>query len=129
MALPFICLSADKILEDEKEQGILIFDQHKDLLDIENSLKTLRLDIGTTLNTERLIEKGFFVDSSKSYPIQLIDFILYYIRNYEEHKIGRKVSPIHQQVFPAIEKIAQSLDTHSKGWDILDWVKEYTEKK
>ena len=89
----------------------------------------MKLDIGSTLNTERLIEKGFFVDSSKNYPIQLIDFVLYYIRKYEEHKIGRKVSLIHQQVFPTIEKITKSLDAHNKGWDILDWVKENTEKK
>lgn len=125
MALPFICLTADEILKDKEQQGILIFDQHKESINIENSLKTLRLDLGSTLKTKRLIEKGFFVDSSKSYPIQLIDFILYYIRKYEEFKIGKKVSSIHQQVFPMVEKITESLDRHKYGRDILDWIKSY----
>ena len=102
----------------------MIFDQHKNLVDIENSLKTLRLDMKSTLTTHNLIEKGFFVDSSKSYAIQLVDFALYYIRKFEEDKIGKRVSPVHKEVFPIIEDITKSLDTHKKALDILEWIRE-----
>ena len=129
MALPFISLAVDHYLEKENERGVLIFDEHKDLVDIEKSLKTLRLDLNSSLTTANIIEKGFFIKSEKSYAIQLIDFIIYYIRKYEEGKWGKKVSEIHQEVFPQIERITISLDKHDQSIDILEWVKNQEDKK
>jgi len=124
MALPFVSLAVDQLLRSEKERGILIFDEHKDLVDIEKSLRTLRLDNNSSLTTRNLIEKGFFIKSEKSYAIQLIDLLLYFIRKYEEHKIGKSVSPHHKEVFGRIEDIAQSLDTHEQQFDIIEWIRE-----
>lgn len=122
MALPFVCTRINEIIRAEKDLGILIFDEHRNLAEIEKSLRTLRLDTTSALQADNLIERGFFVDSSKSEAIQLTDLVLYYIRKYEEYKLGSKVSTIHQETFPIIEKICESLYKHDKGWDILNWV-------
>ncbi|MFO7730638.1 MAG: DUF3800 domain-containing protein [Spirochaetia bacterium] len=128
MAFPFISLKVDAWLKEENELGIFIFDEHRSLIDIEQSLKSLRLPEKAGLHVDRVIEKGFFVDSIKSFPLQIIDFVLYYIRKYEEFSIGKRVSEIHKQVFPYIERIALSLDQHEKGWDIIDWIEGRIQK-
>ena len=128
MAFPFISLKVDEWLKEENELGIFIFDEHRSLIDIEQSLKSLRLPEKAGLHVDRVIEKGFFVDSIKSFPLQIIDFVLYYIRKYEEVGIGKRVSDIHRQVFPYIERIAVSLDQHEKGWDIIDWIEGRIQK-
>jgi Protein of unknown function (DUF3800) len=107
MALPFICMNIDNFLKKEKKRGILIFDEHREgASDAEQALKVLRLDKDSSLNTSALIEKGFFIDSKKSYPIQVIDMVAYYLRKYEEFQLGHKVSSIHQQTFDALGRIA-----------------------
>lgn len=122
MALPFICTRINEILNTEKDLGILIFDEHHNLVEIEKSLRTLRLDSTSTLQAESLIEQGFFVDSSKSEAIQLVDLALYYVRKFEESKLGHKVSAHHMEAFKFIEKFCQSLRVHGRSKDILDWV-------
>jgi len=52
----------------------------------------------------------------------MIDLFLYYIRKFEESKIGKKVSPVHQEIFPLVEKLAVNLDGFEKGKEIRDWV-------
>ncbi len=98
------------------------FTEHRSLADIEQSLKSLRLEVDAVLKMERVIEKGFFINSSKSFALQLIDLVLYYIRKSEEFKIGKQVSLIHQEVFPIISEIAISLDKYQKGKEIINWV-------
>lgn len=127
MSLPFLCTGIDRILESSGDLGILIFDHHHDLAGIEKTLRTLRIGDGGALRTERQIEKGFFVDSAQSFPIQLVDLALYFIRKLEEERIGKKVSPIHQEVFPQevfprLKTLATSLDSHDQGLEIIDWV-------
>jgi len=122
MALPFVCTSVNEILDTENDLGMLIFDEHHSLMEIEKSLRTLRLDSTSTVTTEKLIEQGFFVDSSKSEAIQLIDLVLYYVRKFEESKLGYKVSSHHKETFPLIEKICESLRVHGRSGDILNWV-------
>lgn len=122
MAFPFISLKVDSWLEEHEDLGIFIFDEHRSLIDIEQSLRALRLPEKAGLHIDRVIEKGFFIDSIKSFPLQLIDLVLYYIRKYEEDRIDKRVSNIHKQVFPFIEKLAISLDQHDKGLDIIDWI-------
>lgn len=122
MAFPFICLGVKPYLERKNDLGIFIIDEHRSIFDIEQSLKTLRQAHGDVLKMERVIEKGFFVDSSKSYPIQMLDLVLYYLRKYEEYKIGKKVSPVHLEVFDLVVSLSMNLDNHNQGRDILEWV-------
>ena len=73
-------------------------------------------------------EVGFGKTIEAGLSSQIIDFVLYYIRKYEEVGIGKRVSDIHRQVFPYIERIAVSLDQNEKGWDIIDWIEGRIQK-
>ena len=126
MALPFVCMEIDHYLQQKghNELGILIFDEQKEYLDdAERSLRTLRLDSDSILKTTSIVEKGFFVDSSKSFGLQLVDLAAYYIRKYEENKSGFRVSEIDKQTFGKIEKLV-SMGVGSNIVDILEWVIE-----
>jgi hypothetical protein len=126
MALPFVCMEVDYYLRRKgpAELGMLIFDEQKENLnDAELSLRTLRLDDNSALKTRNLIEKGFFSDSSKSFGLQLVDLAAYYIRKYEENKLGLKVSNYDKQTFGAIEKIVSS-GVGSRVVDVIEWVRD-----
>ena len=127
MALPFVCMEVDNYLRQKaaNELGMFIFDERKETLnDAERSLQTLRLDPSSIVKTRNIIEKGFFIDSSKSFPLQLVDLVAYYIRKYEECKLGLRVSDIDKQTFVRIKKII-SIGVGSSVVDILEWVKSY----
>ena len=128
MAFPFICLDAEDYLNEKNELGIFIFDEHKEINDIEKSIRTLRQSAESDLKTPHIIEKGFFIKSEKSVVIQLVDLVIYYLRKWEEFKIGKKVSLIHQETFVKLEKISTSLDDYQKGFRILDWMDKRLEK-
>ncbi|MHC4636915.1 MAG: DUF3800 domain-containing protein [Planctomycetota bacterium] len=125
MALPFICIEVDYYLRQigQDELGMLIFDEQSETLsDVELSLRTLRLDSSSILKTTKLIEKGFFVDTSKSYALQLVDLAAYYIRKYEEDKLKFRVSDYDKQTFTKVEKLT-SVGVGSNIKDILEWIK------
>jgi len=126
MALPFVCMGINSYLNSKgsNELGMLIFDEQKESFnDAEKTLKTLRLDPNSLLKTTNLIEKGFFVDSSKSFAIQLIDIAAYYLRKYEEHKLKMKISEIDKQTFDKIKKLI-STAIQTKTEDIFEWIKQ-----
>jgi hypothetical protein len=103
----------------------LEFAEQKENLDAaERSLGTLRLDSKSILKTTNIVEKGFFVDSSKSFALQLADLAAYYIRKYEENKLGFKVSEVDKQVLGRIEKLI-STGVGSSIVDVLTWVREH----
>lgn len=125
MALPFVCVEVDHYLKQKgrDELGMFIFDEQKENLDdAERSLRTLRLDSTSILKTTNIIEKGFFIDSSKSFALQLVDLVVYYVRKYEENKLKLRVSDFDRQTFGKIEKLI-STGVGSDIGDILDWVK------
>ncbi len=125
MALPFVCMEVDHYLRQmgTNELGMLIFDEQKETLnDAERSLQTLRLNSTSIVKTSTIIEKGFFIDSSKSYALQLVDLAAYYIRKYEENKLGLRVSEIDKQTFGKIKELV-SMGIGSKLIDILEWIK------
>jgi hypothetical protein len=125
MALPFVCVEVDHYLRQSGsgQLGMFIFDKQKEALDdAERSLRTLRLDSTSILKTSNIIEKGFFIDSSKSFALQLVDVAAYYIRKYEEDKLGLRVSDIDKQTFNKVKKLV-STGVGSRVVDILEWVK------
>ena len=126
MALPFVCMEVDHHLrrKGKNELGMLIFDEQKENLDYaERSLRTLRLDSTSILKTTNIIEKGFFIDSSKSFALQLVDLAAYYIRKYEESELNLRVSDFDKETFVSIAKIT-STGIGSKVGDILEWVRD-----
>ncbi|MCK5226156.1 MAG: DUF3800 domain-containing protein [Planctomycetes bacterium] len=127
MALPFVCMEIDHHLRQKNNDklGMFIFDEQKEILDdAERSLRTLRLDSESILKTSNIVEKGFFVDSSKSFALQLIDLAAYYIRKYEENKLMLPVSNFDKQTFDKIETLT-STGVGSNTEDILEWVKNH----
>jgi hypothetical protein len=68
MALPFICTRVDELLRKAGDLGILIFDHHRDLADIEKTLRTLRIDDTGSVHTDRLIEKAFSSIRRRAFP-------------------------------------------------------------
>lgn len=121
MALPFLCRDVDRFLAEQRTRGILIFDEHRIASDIDRSLWTLRLDGDSSLRTERIVEKGFSIESKLSVPLQLADFLAYYLRKWEEHKAGLVVSPYDQQVFARLPALARTVAVDGST-DIFAWV-------
>lgn len=127
MALPFVCMEVDHFLRQQgtNELGMLIFDEQKENLNAaERSLRTLRLDPSSVLKTSNIIEKGFFVDSAKSFALQLVDVAAYYVRKYEEDRLHFRVSPLDIQAFADIRKLVSS-GVGSDLTDVLEWVKDH----
>ena len=69
-------------------------------------------------------EKGFFIDSAKSFALQLVDLAAYYIRKYEENELGLRVSNIDKQTFGKIKELVLT-GVGSKVVDTLEWVKNH----
>jgi hypothetical protein len=127
MALPFVCMEVDHHLRraGPDQLGMLIFDEQKENLDaVERSLRTLRLDSTSALKTTNIVEKGFFVDSSKSFALQLVDIVAYHIRKYEESKLGLRTNPMDAQVFDTLKTLV-STGRGSDFVDVLEWVRSY----
>ena len=127
MALPFVCMEVDHFLcqSGTDQLGMFIFDEQKETLDdAERSLRTLRLDSTSILKTTNIIEKGFFIDSSKSFALQLVDLAAYYIRKYEENELGLRVSQVDKQTFFRIKDLV-SMGVGSNIVDVLEWVKDH----
>ncbi|PKL44080.1 MAG: hypothetical protein CVV39_08425 [Planctomycetes bacterium HGW-Planctomycetes-1] len=126
MALPFVCMEIDNYLKQKTpaELGMLIFDEQKESFnEAEKSLKTLRLDPKSHLKTTNLIEKGFFVDSKKSFALQLTDIVAFYARKYEEYKLNKPVSNLDKQTFDTLKRlIPEGIQT--KIEDIHEWIKQ-----
>jgi len=124
MALPFIFSEVESYLSKNNSYGMFIFDEQKEYyLDVERSIKLLRLDKTSLLKTSKIIEKGFFVDSKKSFGIQLIDILAYYIRKYEENKLNIKISEYDKEVFPIIESL-NLINENTNIKDVFDWIKQ-----
>lgn len=128
MALPFLCRDLDRHLLERDTRGILIFDEHRMAGDIDKSLWTLRLDDASSLRIERIVEKGFSIESRLSVPLQLSDFLAYYLRKWEEHKAGFRTSPYDQAVFPRLGALAQTFAVDGFQ-DIFAWVAMQTLRK
>lgn len=96
--------------------------------DVERSLRTLRLDSASILKTTNIVEKGFFIDSSKSFALQLIDLAAYHIRKYEESKVGLPVNAIDAQTFENLRK-PTSTGVGSDLIDVIEWVKSHFAKE
>lgn len=126
MALPFLCVEIDRYLSKPElnSHGLLIFDEQKQYLShVERSLRLLRLDQESVLKTTKIIEKGFFVESNKSFALQLIDLAACYLRKFEESELGLRVSEIDRQTFPMIRKMVVGKD-NARMKDIFEWVRK-----
>jgi hypothetical protein len=86
VAFAFLSRCIDNYLQTLPEQplGIFISDENKEIVaDIEKSINVLR-ELKGTLRLSRIVEKGFFIDSCKSLPLQLCDLFAMSLRKQSE---------------------------------------------
>ena len=90
---------------------------------IPNSLFPITINGLSNFNKFFCLRGGnFFVDSRKSFALQLADIAAYYTRKFVEYNEGYKVSEYHKQTFEKIEKIRINAKIQPFD-DILEWVK------
>lgn len=102
--------------------GIFISDDNREVVsDIERFLKLLRATPGT-LRLDRIIEKGFFIDSHKSLLLQLADLCTLLARKDEERKIG--LPP--KQIDDTGIALLQDLVHHGEEAfpDVIQWLQQ-----
>ena len=108
--------------------GILISDENKEVVrDVEKSIRTLRGGGSGALRLDRIVEKGFFIESSKSILLQLCDLCAYGVRRMEEQKAGAAVKALDQQciapIRPLIHRGPEQL------MDVLTWLQAEQKKE
>ncbi|CAN5895112.1 hypothetical protein BH11VER1_BH11VER1_01950 [soil metagenome] len=104
----------------DKELGILIIDENREVVgDLEQTVKLLRADRGV-LQLDRIIEKGFFIDSKKSLILQLADLCTYQARKQEERKLGLTSSKVDDGGIARVDKLV--LRGNEAMSDVLRWL-------
>jgi Protein of unknown function (DUF3800) len=123
-AFPLVAQVANNLLRTLGRNilGIIISDENREVVgDIERFQKLLRLTPGL-LHLDRIIEKGFFIDSRKSRLLQLSDLCTLYARKNEERKLGLPAKSIDDQgialIDPLIHRGQESLP------DVIQWLQE-----
>ena len=111
--------------------GMFISDENKEIVrDVEKSIKVLR-GIDGTLRLSRIVEKGFFIDSTKSRPLQLCDVCALIARKKEERKEGLPAKSIDDKSIELIEPLIHR--GNESLTDVLAWLAdsrtEATQKK
>lgn len=127
-AFPFLAKSLNTYLEQEgpNELGTLICDDNREVhLDVEASLSLLQKEIGD-MGLDRLIEKGFFIDSRKSLPLQLADLCVYYARKEHERTLGLPPRKIDDEAISRIETLTSTRFANDE--QAFAWLKKQTPK-
>ena len=107
--------------------GIIISDENKEIVrDVEKSIKVLR-GIEGPLKLGRIIEKGFFIDSSKSVILQLCDLCAFTLRKKEEARAGFRDNPLHHGGIALLEPLVHNGDEALR--DVLEWITAEEKKK
>lgn len=84
-------------------RGMFISDDNKQIVsDVEKTIRALRGTEGL-LRLTQIVEKGFFIDSKASHPLQLCDLCALSLRKKEEADLGRPLKPIDESGIKIIE--------------------------
>ena len=122
VAFPLIAQVVNHYLQEQDTLGIFISDENKEIMDdVEKSIRILRWD-SSQLKLDRIIEKGFFIDSRKSLVLQLCDLCAYSLRKKEERAIGLKPKTIDTTGIELVDQITQIGDELLH--DVLEWIKK-----
>ncbi len=123
-AFPLVAQVANNYLRSLSKDalGIIISDDNREVVDdIERFLKLLRAAVGT-LRLDRIIEKGFFIDSKKSLLIQLADLCTLHARKEEERKIGLPPKAIDDV---GIELVKGLIHRGEESFsDVIQWLQQ-----
>ncbi|MBI4624339.1 MAG: DUF3800 domain-containing protein [Verrucomicrobia bacterium] len=123
-AFPLVARAVDNYLRSQPGPplGMFIADENKDVVrDVEKAHQLLR-GVEGVLKLGRIVEKGFFIDSSSSLPLQLCDLCVYAARRREEQKAGLAVKPLDASGIPLVEPLIYR--TTESLPDVLAWLAE-----
>jgi hypothetical protein len=123
-AFPLIAQVANNLLRSfgAGVLGIIISDDNREVVgDIERFQKLLRVTPGT-LHLDRIIEKGFFIDSRKSRLLQLADLCTLHARKLEERKIGLPPKSIDDRGIELIEPLIHRGQEQLP--DVIQWLQQ-----
>jgi hypothetical protein len=122
VAFALVAQVVNQYLKEQKSLGIFISDENKEIVaDVEKSIRLLRGDT-SALQLDRVIEKGFFIDSRASLVLQLCDLCAYSLRKSEEQQADMEAKPIDESGIRMVDRI-----THvgiEPFHDVLDWIKK-----
>lgn len=121
-AFPLVSMVVNRYLEQNKALGMFISDENKEIMrDIEKSIRLLRLGTGP-LRLSQIIEKGFFIDSSKSRILQLCDMCVLHARKKEEIAVGLEPKLFDGEGIELIKPLI--LRGNELIWDVIAWLKQ-----
>jgi len=102
--------------------GMFICDDNKEVAaDVEKSIGVLRISPGG-LRLSQIIEKGFFIDSKKSLPLQLCDLFALSARKQAERMWGGAHKTVDDSGIQLVDSIRFTDD--KDDMDVLKWLKE-----
>ncbi len=109
-------------------RGMLISDDNKEIVkDVEKSIRALR-DFDGKLRLNQIIEKGFFIDSQTSLPLQLCDLFALSLRKKAESDGGSEMKPFDKQGIAIAAGLVH--EDKTEEMDVLTWFTEHhTNKK
>lgn len=120
-AFALVALVVNEYLAGQEALGILIVDENKEVgRDVEKSIRQLRLSDGP-LRLSRIVEKGFFIDSTKSRVLQLCDLCSLHARKMEEEKVGGVKKAIDAEGINLTRPLIHRGNEQMLG--VLDWLK------
>lgn len=123
-AFPLVAQVANNYLRNLSKDalGIIISDDNREVVDdIERFLKLLRATSGA-LRLDRIIEKGFFIDSRKSLLIQLADMCALHARKDEERKIGLPAKSIDDSGITLLKELVHRGEESFP--DVIQWLQQ-----
>ena len=99
---------------------MFISDDNKQIVsDVEKTIRALRGTEGL-LRLTQIVEKGFFIDSKASHPLQLCDLCALSLRKKEEADLGRPLKPIDESGIKIIEPYIHRGDEAFP--DVMGWL-------
>ncbi|MFT5365194.1 MAG: hypothetical protein ACI8V2_000131 [Candidatus Latescibacterota bacterium] len=128
VAFPLVAHVANEYLHTlpGTQRGVIISDENKEIgHDIEKSIKILR-GIEGKLRLDRIVEKGFFIESTKSLMLQLCDMCALSARKKEEGKAGLPVKSFDESGIIAIDRLIYRSGEDLQ--DVLGWIAEQQKK-
>jgi len=123
-AFPLVAQVVNQYLRAQSAQtlGIFISDDNREVVgDIERFLKLLRVTPGI-LHLDRIIEKGFFIDSKKSLLLQLADLCTLQARKSEERKLGLPSKSIDDEGIHLLEPLIHRGEESLR--DVNQWLQQ-----
>lgn len=100
--------------------GMFISDENKEVVaDVEKSIRVLRGATGV-VRLDQIVEKGFFIDSTRSLPLQLCDLFALSLRKHEEVKAGHLAKSVDAS---GIKRAEQLVHHGEEAFvDVIAWL-------